>query len=87
LFIYAKDLFVEATASPQTWIACCAVASDGGETHFKSSKLSPSGPSVGLLCLRYVVMLPVSGFRIEALSAGSATTERPSSNQTKPVAS
>jgi len=50
---------------------------DGGELHLKSSRESPSGPSAGLLFLRYVVMLPVSPFSIAAVSVVSATFEQP----------
>src|SRR5262245_46814006 len=56
-------------------------------THFKSSSESPNGPSAGLLYLRYVVRLPLLGLRIVAVSAVSAITSLPCSNQHKPVAS
>ena len=54
--------------------------------HFSSSKLSPTGPSPGLLCRRYTVTLP-AGLWIAAVSAVSATTGLPLNSQISPVSS
>ena len=52
-----------------------------------SGAVSPSGPGAGLLWRRYVVMVPVIGLRIVAVSAVSAITSLPCNSQHKPVAS
>src|SRR5262249_35349453 len=55
--------------------------------HFRSSRLSPTGPSAGLLCLRSFVMLPFPGFQIPPVPSVTATPPRPPTNQHRPVAS
>jgi hypothetical protein len=64
-----------------TSLLSAAMASDSGA---KSSKLSPSGPSAGTLCLRYIRLAPL-GARIVAAVCVSAITGRPRNNQIKPV--
>src|SRR5262249_25743307 len=54
--------------------------------HWRSSRLSPTGPRAGLFSFRYIVTLPL-GLWIAAVVAVSPTTRRPSSSQIKPVSS
>ena len=57
-----------------------------GGASTRPSRLSSTGPSAGLLCVRKIVRAPVELW-IAAVASVSATTGRPCSSQIRPVSS